>query len=96
MTLIRDFFVFGVINVGYFTYLEMNPRTKGIVLRPNAENKKVLSIGSIKNFILFPFTKTGLTVMWKPENWDVNYTVVMVMTFGFYKMNSSLITNLFC
>ena len=95
MTLIRDFFVFGVINVGYFTYLEMNPRSKGIVLRPNAENKKVLSIGSIKNFILFPFTKTGLTVMWKPENWDVNYPVVMLLSFGCYKINSVLIANLF-
>jgi hypothetical protein len=82
----KDGIVFGIINIGYFTYLEMNPRSKGIVLRPNAENKKVLSIGSIKNFILFPFTKTGLTVMWKPENWDINYPVVMILSFGFIKL----------
>ncbi len=85
-SLMKDGIVFGIINIGYFTYLEMNPRSKGIVLRPNAENKKVLSIGSIKNFILFPFTKTGLTVMWKPENWDINYPVVMILSFGFIKL----------
>ncbi len=92
--LFRDVFVFGIINVGYFTYLEMNPRTKGIVLRPNAENKKILSIGSIKNFITFPFTKTGLTVMWKPENFDVNYPVMMILSFGCYKINYYLIKQL--
>jgi hypothetical protein len=50
---VKDAIVFSALNICYFTYLEMNPGSKGIVIRPNAENKKVLSIGSIKNFILF-------------------------------------------
>jgi hypothetical protein len=93
--IIKDGIVFGIINIGYFTYLEMNPRTNGIVLRPNAENKKILSIGSIKNFIAFPFTPTGLPIMWKPENWDINYTVVMTMSFGIYKFNEFLFRQIY-
>ena len=82
---IKDCTVFSLINIGYFAYLELNPKTRGIVFRPDQNNNKVLSISSMTNFMLFPFTQFGLSVMWHPNNWTINYPVVMIISFGFYK-----------
>ena len=85
ISFIKDCTIFSVINIGYFAYLELNQRTKGIVFRPNEKNEKVLSIPSIKYFMIYPFTPFGLKVMWHPNNWTINYPVVMILSFGFYK-----------
>ncbi len=73
-------------NILYFTYIELNPKTPGIVFRYNDKNEKKLSLGSIKEFIIFPYTKLGRQILWYPENWDINHTVVIVGMFGIYKL----------
>jgi hypothetical protein len=85
ISFIKDCTIFSLINIGYFGYLELNPKTKGIVFRPNEKNEKVLSINSITYFMRYPFTPMGFKVMWHPNNWNINYPVVMILSFGFYK-----------
>lgn len=85
ISFIKDCTVFSLINIGYFGYLELNSKTRGIVFRPNEKNEKVLSTSSIKYFMIYPFTPMGLQVMWNPNNWIINYPVVMMISFGFYK-----------
>lgn len=85
-SIIKDIVAVGAINLAYFTALELNPKTKGIVRRPDSENVKHISLGSIKEFMISPFTgKPGTKEMWKPKNWDINYPVVMTGCFGIYK-----------
>jgi len=85
LNIIKDICAFSVITIGYFTYIELNPKTKGIVFRQNDKNEKKISIGSIKNFILFPLTETGLQFMWLPENWDINFPLIFTLGFTIYK-----------
>ena len=85
MNLIKDFIALSAISVGYFTYIELNPKTAGIVFRPNDKNEKILSLGSIQSFALFPFTEVGIQIMWKPENWDINFPFILIVNFLLYK-----------
>jgi len=86
LSIAKDVIAFGAINLAYFTALEVNPKTKGIVRRPDSENNKKFSPESIKEFMLSPFRcKPGTNELWKPQNWDINYPVVMVGCFGAYK-----------
>jgi hypothetical protein len=73
-------------NILYFTYIELNPKTPGIVFRCNDKNEKQLSLGSIKEFIKFPYTVLGRQILWYPENWDINHSVVTFGMFGIYKL----------
>jgi hypothetical protein len=84
-TVIKDLCAFSTISIAYLTYIELNPKTKGIVFRPNDKNEKILSIQSIKSFILFPLTETGLKCMWSPNNWDINFPFVTSIGFAIYK-----------
>lgn len=85
INIIKDICAFSAITIGYFTYIELNPKTKGIVFRPNDKNEKILSLGSIKSFILFPLTETGLKNMWYPRNWDINFPLISTIGFAVYK-----------
>jgi hypothetical protein len=85
ISLVKDCIFIGSVSIAYFTYIELNPKTKGIVFRPNDMNELVLSTASIKAFILFPLTREGLKVMWKYENYDINFPLILLSTYGFYK-----------
>lgn len=56
----------------YLIYLELNPKITGIWLRKNAFNKTVISLGSLKDYILYPFKEIKL---WYPKFWDLNIFV---------------------
>jgi hypothetical protein len=86
MFFIKDILAIMTCNILYFTYIELNPKTPGIVFRCNDKNEKQLSLGSIKEFIIFPYTKLGRQILWKPENWDINHTVVIFGMFSVYKL----------
>ncbi len=86
MIFIKDILAIITCNIIYFTYIELNSKTPGIVFRYDDKNEKQLSLGSIKEFILFPYTYFGRQIMWKPENWDINHTVVILGMFGIYKL----------
>jgi hypothetical protein len=85
ISLIKDCIFISALTVGYFTYIELNPKTKGIVFRPNDRNELVLSTNSIKAFILFPFTSDGLKIMWTPQNYDINFPFILLTSFSIYK-----------
>jgi hypothetical protein len=85
ISLVKDCIFIGVLTIGYFTYIELNPKTKGIVFRPNDKNELVLSTNSIKGFILFPLTPEGLRIMWTPENYDINFPFILLTSYGIYK-----------
>ncbi len=85
ISLVKDCVFIGSVTIAYFTYVELNPKTKGIVFRPNDRNELVLSTSSIKSFILFPLTSEGLKIMWKPENYDINFPMILLSSYGFYK-----------
>jgi hypothetical protein len=85
ISLVKDCIFLGALTIGYFTYIELNPKTKGIVFRPNDRNELVLSTNSIKAFILFPLTSDGLQIMWRPENYDINFPLILVSSYGIYK-----------
>jgi hypothetical protein len=91
----KDILAIFVCNILYFTYIELNPKTPGIVFRYNDKNEKQLSLGSIKEFIKFPYTKLGIQILWYPENWDINHSVVILGMFGIYKLAESLSLSLF-
>ncbi len=86
MEIIKDLIALVSCNIIYFTYIELNPHTSGIVFRYNDKNEKYLSLSSIREFIIFPYKNQGLAVMWKPCNWDINHTVVISGLFGLYKL----------
>jgi hypothetical protein len=70
-------FLFCALNIAYFTYLELNPSTKGIVIRMNDKNEKYISFASIINLIVFPYTRRGFSIMWNYKTIDVNYTLMI-------------------
>ncbi len=84
-SIVKDCIFLSTLTIGYFTYIELNPNTKGIVFRPNDRNELVLSTNSIKAFILFPLTKEGLKIMWKSENYDINFPLILISSYGIYK-----------
>ena len=53
----------------YLSYLELNPKITGIWLRRDSSNRYRLSLGGLKDFILFPFKNYR---MWYPSMWDMN------------------------
>lgn len=73
-TILKNVSLILVINLGYFVYLETNKSTRGLFIRPNDKGKKVISWISIWNFMTIPFTNS---ILWKPENWDINYPIVI-------------------
>jgi hypothetical protein len=70
-------FLFCALNLAYFTYLELNPSTKGIVIRMNDKNEKYISFASIINLIVFPYTRRGFSIMWNYKLIDINYTLMI-------------------
>jgi hypothetical protein len=88
MFLIKDILAIITCNILYFAYIELNSKTPGIVFRYNDKNEKQLSVGSIKEFIKFPYTYFGRQIMWKPENWDINHSIVILGMYGIYKVIS--------
>lgn len=86
MFLIKDAIAFAAINVGYFTALELNPKTKGVVIRPDSDNNRVFSFSSMKEFMISPFKcRPATNQLWKPNNWDINYPVAVGGCFAVYK-----------
>ena len=53
----------------YLIYLELNPKITGIWLRKDSYNNTIISLGSLWNYILYPFKEIKL---WYPKFWDLN------------------------
>ena len=53
----------------YLIYLELNPKITGIWLRKDSYNRTIISLGSLWNYIIFPFKEIKL---WYPQFWDLN------------------------
>ena len=53
----------------YLLYLELNPKITGIWLRKNSYNSTVISLGSLWDYVIFPFKEIKL---WYPKFWDLN------------------------
>ena len=82
--MIQNIILFGVFNIAYFTYLELNPATKGIVIRIDDKNEKYISFASIINLIIYPYTRKGFSIMWNYETIDLNYTVMVGIPYLIY------------
>lgn len=69
---------FGLFNVVYATYLETSPGTQGVLIRPDSNNNRKISLSSYFNFIRQPITGPPEVrrELWKPQNFDINYPVV--------------------
>lgn len=72
---------FGVFNVIYATYLETNPGTSGVIIRPNGDGEKKINLSSYLNFIKQPIVGRPEVrrELWKPNNWDLNYPLLCTM-----------------
>jgi hypothetical protein len=79
--MLKDIGVIIAASVGYFSYIALNPKTKGIVFRPNDKNEIVLSLASIYIFATFPFTSDGIKLMWYPSCWDINYPFIVTVSY---------------
>jgi hypothetical protein len=92
MLLIKDILVCCAVHIGYMTIIEINPKTRGTIIRPNDKGEKVISLGSMKEFMLTPFKLNNQVArdLWKFKNWDINYPVVMFGSFVIYKCFGSL------
>jgi hypothetical protein len=85
-TIVEDIVNAIMFTIIYFTYIAINPSTKGIVFRLDDTNKHVFSYQSIIAFIKFPFTRQGIKIMWLPQNLDINYAFLLTVFFGVYKI----------
>jgi hypothetical protein len=90
----EDICAFAAFNALYATYLETNPKMGGVILRPDEEGNKKVSLKSYWNFIKEPFCSKNKHVqkeLWKPKNWDINYFMsALIFMFG-YKSGMALI-----
>lgn len=76
--MLSDLVAFAGFNIMYATYLEINPKLGGVVIRPDSEGNKKVNLKSYFNFIKQPFNSQNKEVqkeLWKPKNWDINYAV---------------------
>jgi hypothetical protein len=85
--MLKDIAILSTITLGHLTYIALNPKTKGIVFRPNDKNETILSLPSIFSFMTFPLTKEGL-ITWHPTLWDINYPIILC---GFYGLSKFII-----
>jgi hypothetical protein len=90
----KDLCAFGVFNALYATYLEINPKIGGVIMRPDANGDKKVNLSSYWNFIKQPVICPYPEVkqeLWKPKNWDLNYIMsALIFMFG-YKAASLMI-----
>ena len=63
----------------YMIYLEVNPKIGGIWLRKDQNNKFVLTLHSLKDFITYPLKDSR---MWWPKMWDVNSFISIPLITG--------------
>lgn len=92
--ILEDLCVFGVFNVLYATYLEVNPKMGGVIIRPNENGDKVISLKSYWHFIKQPFKSDNTGVqkeLWKPKNWDINYFMSAIIFMFGYKAGSAIV-----
>ena len=92
--IIEDLCAFGVFNVLYATYLEVNPKMGGVILRPDEEGNRKISLKSYWNFIKQPFKSDNTGVqkeLWKPKNWDINYFMSAIIFMFGYKTGSAIV-----
>ena len=66
--LLLNFFSFML----YLLYLEINPRLTNIWLRKDSDNIRRLSLGGLKDFLLYPLKEYRV---WYPQLWDLNVFV---------------------
>lgn len=91
----KDLLAFAGFNVIYATYLELNPKIKGIVVRPDSEGKKRINLRSYFNFAKEPITTPNSEVrkhFWQPKNWDINYPLCATTFMVVYKIISAATT----
>jgi hypothetical protein len=90
----KDMCAFAAFNALYASYIELNPKMGGVIIRPDSEGNKKVSVKSYWNFIKEPFCSKNSDVkkeLWKPKNWDINYFMsALIFMFG-YKTGMSLI-----
>ena len=63
----------------YLLYLEINPKITGIWIRKDSFNNNIISIGSLWNFIIYPFKEIKL---WYPSLWDLNIFISIPLITG--------------
>ncbi len=87
----QDLLAFFGFNALYATYLELNPKIRGIIIRPDSDGKKKINLRSYFNFIKQPITTQQPEVrkhLWHPSNWDINYPVCAIIFMVGYKIIS--------
>lgn len=93
----KDFCAFTLFNASYATYLELNPKMGGIILRPDETGNRKISLKSYWNFIKTPFNIENKDIkmeLWKPKNWDINYFMsALIFMFG-YKVSSKIVEHI--
>ena len=93
----QDLCAFALFNIGYATYLETNPQIKGVILRPDENGNRKISLKSYWNFIKQPFKSDNTGVqkeLWKPKNWDINYFMSATIFMLHYKATTSIVEHI--
>jgi len=72
----------------YVLYLEINPKIRGIWIRPNSEGNYVISFYGLYDLFIYPFKNIK---MWFPMMWDMNvYISIGFITFIIYKIHKRI------
>lgn len=66
----------------WLLYLQFDPKIGNVWLRPEHNNKLTFCFKSIINILKYPFQNIDL---WKINNWDLNYYIIFILTFLFFK-----------
>jgi hypothetical protein len=94
----KDLCAFGAFNALYATYLELNPKIGGVIIRPDGSGNKKINLKSYWNFIKTPFNHNNPVQkeLWKPKNWDINYAVCAASFMAGFKALSFMIEKVNC
>ena len=66
----------------WLLYLQFDPKIGNVWLRPSDNNQMTFCYKSIINLLKYPFQNLNL---WKVYNWDLNYYIICIFTFLFFK-----------
>jgi|AACY02.5.fsa_nt_gi hypothetical protein len=98
-------YIFLLTLIIFLSYLELSPKLGNVWYRLNSQNKKIINIASIINFILYPLYNINF---WYINNWDLNFFIYYLITkfINYFILNYNLInykiikkkvsTKLFC
>jgi len=57
----------------FVLYLEISPKLGNIWYRYDSTGVRTIQVDSFVNYITYPFKNS---LLWKPENWDLNFITV--------------------